>query len=284
MLAHGRGIETELFGGWSFDPAILVGLALLALTYSLGVRAARPAARPAPWQRISFAAGIAMAFVAYSSPTAKLSDDLFVMHMAQHTLLTNVAVPLALLGAPLLPLLAAVPRGVRRAVIRPLAAARPLALLAHLLTSPLVAAALYVLTTLAWHFPAAYLAAVENESLHALQHATFVGTATLFWAQIIDPLPFRAPLPLPIRMLYLFAAGLPHHLLTSTVLIFSERPLYARYVSTSPSFGLSPIRDQQLAGGVMAAGWLLVSLTAFSLLFFMWLEREERDQRAKEMP
>lgn len=281
MLRHGRGIEVDAFGGWTLDPLILAGLALLALLYVLGVRAARPSARPAPWRRALFALGMGLAFVAFSSPTATLSDDLFVMHMAQHTILTNVAVPLVLLGSPLLPLGVLVPRPVRRVAVRPLAAG-PLGALAHLATRPLVAAALYAGTTLAWHVPGAYLAAVASDGLHVAQHASFITTAALFWSQVIDPLPFPSPLPLAGRILYVFAAGLPHHFVTTTVLILSERPLYATYVTRAPAFGLSPLADQRLAGGLMAAVWFVVSLSAMSLLFFLWLAREEREQRARE--
>lgn len=281
MLRHGRGVEIDALGGWSVEPSIALALALLALLYALGVRAARPAARPVLWQRGSFGAGVALAFVALSSPTATLSDDLFVMHMAQHTLITNVAVPLVLLGSPLLPLGVLLPRSLRRAAVRPLLAG-PLGWLVHLATRPLVAGALFVGTTLAWHVPAAYLAAVENDALHIAQHLSFIATAALFWGQVIDPVPFRSPLPLPARIAYVFAAGLPHHLVTSTLLILSERPLYATYVARSPAFGLSALSDQRLAGGVMAAVWFVVSLTAMSVLFFQWLAREEREQRARE--
>jgi putative membrane protein len=279
VLRHGQGLEVS---DWSLEPTVVLALVAVLFIYAAGVRVARPGARPARWQQLSFGAGIALALIALSSPTATLSDDLFSVHMAQHTLLTNVAVPLALLGAPLLPALALLPRGARRAVVRSLVALRPVVGLAHFLTQPLVAAALYILTTLAWHAPAAYGAAVANDALHVVQHASFVGTAALFWAQVIDPTPFRAVLPLPGRILYVFAAGLPHHFITSTVLIVSERALYAPYVSSAPVFGLSPLSDQRLAGGIMAAGWSVTSIATLSALFFIWLDREEREQRARE--
>src|SRR5690606_11862262 len=49
------------------------------------------------------------------------------------------------------------------------------------LTAPVVAWGLHGATIWAWHVPAFYEAAVRHEGIHAVQHATFVGTAVLFW-------------------------------------------------------------------------------------------------------
>lgn len=282
MLAHGRGYEIDVLGGWTFDPTTVALLVAFAILYANGVRRARPSARPALWQRLCFALGLATAFVALTSPVARLTDDVFVAHMAQHTLLTSVAVPLVLLGAPLVPLLRLLPRPARRGPVRRLAQFAPARALANTLKHPLVSGGLYIVVTLAWHVPTLYGAAVENEALHAAQHFSFVATAALFWMQVIDPLPFHAVLALPVRILYVFAAGLPHHVLTSSVLIFSPRPLYPIYESSAAALGMSPLSDQQLAGGVMVVGSFLASLIAFTVLFFLWLDREEREQRARE--
>lgn len=282
MLAHGRGLEVDVLGGWVLDPTPLALLIALALLYRIGTRRVRPTLRPAGWQQVSFYAGILVAVVALASPIARLTDDLFAAHMAQHTLLTSAAVPLVLLGFPLTPLLSVIPRGLRRGPVRAIAAFGPARALARTLVHPLGAAALYILVTLAWHIPSAYAAALDSEVLHGAQHLSFVATAALFWMQVIDPLPFRAVLALPVRLLYVFAAGLPHHILTSTVLILSERPLYGVYAGATTAFGLSPLIDQQLAGGVMVAGSFLASLVAVTALFFIWLDREEREQRLRE--
>lgn len=282
VLAHGRGYEADLLGGWTFDPATVTILLAVAVLYVAGLRRARGSAAPARWQQVAFWAGWVSAVTALTSPLARLADDLFVAHMGQHILLTNAAIPLVLLGAPLVPWLAIVPRAARRGPIRRVATFAPARALFHLLRQPLPSAALYILVTLAWHVPDAYAAALQSETLHAAQHASFVATAVLFWSQIIDPTPFHAALALPIRILYLFAAGLPHHVLTSGVLIFSERPLYPIYGATTAALGVSPLSDQQLAGGIMIAGSFVSSLVAFTALFFLWLDREEREQRARE--
>ena len=282
MLAHGRGYELDVLGGWTFDPLTVALLLALGVLYVLGVRRSRPSARPAPWQRAAFGAGLLSAAVALTSPMARLSDDLFVAHMGQHTLLTSAAVPLVLLGAPLGPFLTLIPRLARRGPIRAVALFAPARVAAHVLRHPLAAAALYILVTLAWHVPGAYGAAIESEALHGIQHFSFVATAALFWMQVIDPTPFHAILALSVRLLYVFAAGLPHHLLTSSVLIMSPRALYPIYANTTATFGIAALNDQQLAGGVMVAGSFLASLIAFTALFFLWLDREEREQRARE--
>lgn len=63
-----------------------------------------------------------------------------------------------------------------------------------------------------------------------------------------------------MRLLYVFGAGFPHHVLTSTVLPFSDRPLYPMYLGRTSPYGVAPLIDQQYAGGVMAAGWFLARL------------------------
>lgn len=282
MLLHGRGFEVDFLGGWTFDPSTVALIAAVGLLYALGSRRLRGAARPSAWQQLAFFGGLLVAFLALTSPIARLTDDLFAAHMTQHTLLTSVAVPLALLGFPLRPLLAAIPRTLRRGPVRAIAGWSPARRTAHLLTHPLVAAGLYIVVTLAWHAPPAYAAAVESEPLHAAQHFSFVATAVLFWMQVIDPLPFHSLLGLPVRLLYVVAAGFPHHLLTSTILILSPRPLYEIYAGRAPSLGFTALADQQLAGGIMALGSFLSSLVAFTALFFLWLDREERDQRMRE--
>lgn len=158
---------------------MVVILALGAL-YATGYRAARPSARPRWWQAASFYAGLIVAAVALLSPTATLADDLFVMHMTEHTLLTNVAVPLVLLGIPLLPILSVLPRWTRRGAVRWLTSSAIARALGRLANAPLVAFALYFVVTVAWHIPAAYAAATGSEPLHVVQHASFVAAAGLF--------------------------------------------------------------------------------------------------------
>jgi cytochrome c oxidase assembly factor CtaG len=92
--------------------ALLAALAAVALVYSrgwLGLRRLAPELMSAWWPG-AFFTGLAALWVALGSPLAAFDEELLSVHMAQHILLSAVAAPLILVGAPALPLLHGVPR------------------------------------------------------------------------------------------------------------------------------------------------------------------------------
>ncbi len=89
---------------WSFDPTIVLPLALAAAGYLWAVRtvdAAHPNT-PVPRRRIvAWLAGLIVIEIALQSPIEAYDTTLFSDHMVQHVLLTIVAAPLLALGAPI---------------------------------------------------------------------------------------------------------------------------------------------------------------------------------------
>lgn len=152
-------------------------------------------------------------------------------HMLQHVLIGDLAPALVLvaLRGPLL--FAVVPRAVRR-----LFALRAVRTLVRPGPSLAVWAGLLWL----WHVPAVYNAALAHESLHVLEHASFLAGGLLLWNALIDPARRRA-LSLWGSLGYALAAMVAAQMLVS-VLVLSYRPLYAYGDAT----------DQSLAGLVMA--------------------------------
>ena len=146
------------------------------------------------WRTALFFAGLATLLAALASPIDGYAAVSFAVHMVQHMLLTVVAAPLLMLGAPVRPLLRGVPAWVRGGVVRPLARARTVRAFAHLVRHPLVAAALYVGGLYAWHLPSLYDAALVDARVHLIEHAWFFFSALIFWSVVIDPEPFRATL------------------------------------------------------------------------------------------
>ena len=63
---------------------------------------------------------------------------------------------------------------------------RGFAAFANGLSHPLPAGFLHGLALWLWHAPAAFEAALASYPLHALEHATFFGTAILFWRAILN--------------------------------------------------------------------------------------------------
>jgi putative membrane protein len=220
--------------------------------------------------------------LALASGIEILAGDLFSVHMVQHMLLTAVAAPLLMLGAPVRPLLRGLPGALRAGIVRPLARAAWVQWLLHVLRHPLVAVFIYVGGLYLWHWPALYDAAVENEWLHVIEHAHFFIGALLFWSVVIDPVPFRGTLPYAARIVYLLLAGAAQNTLLGGLLAFSSRVLYAHYEGTAARLGIDALTDQRVGGAIMWVPGDTIFLIAASAAFFMWLEAEEREQRRRE--
>ena len=87
-------------------------LCVVALIYYRGwvrLRKVLPSV-PSRWWPYAFVGGLFALWVAIGSPLAALDEELLSVHMAQHILLSLLAAPLILLGAPALPLLYGLPR------------------------------------------------------------------------------------------------------------------------------------------------------------------------------
>ncbi len=248
--------------------------------YARGVRSTR---RPWRWWRtLCFFFGLTTVIVALASGIELLAEELFSIHMLQHMLLTTVAAPLLMLGAPVRPLLRGLPAVLRAGVVRPLAGAAWVRTSLHLLRHPLVAALVYVGGLYLWHWPVLYDAAVDSELLHVIEHAHFFLGALLFWSVVIDPEPFKGTLPYPARIVYLLLAGAAQNTLLGGLLSFSTRPFYAHYVESAGRYGVDALTDQRIGGAIMWVPGDAIFLVAVSAAFFVWLETEEREQRRRE--
>jgi putative membrane protein len=238
----------------------LLGVLIIAALYARGVsqlwqRAGR-AHGVRPGQAVCFTGGLLAILIAMESPLDRLSEDLFAIHMAQHLLLILVAAPLLVLGAPVAPLLWALPEASRRTVgawFRHSAA---------LLTRPQVAFATHSLALWLWHLPVLYEAALTNRGVHILEHLSFLATAVFFWWAIVHAA--RA-----IGVLYVFGLGLQSTVL-GALLAFSPTPWYTAHAVSAAAWGLSPIEDQQLAGLIMWVPGSSVYLAAALGLLAAW--------------
>jgi putative membrane protein len=233
------------------------------------------------WRTAVFFLGLAAVLAALASPIDSYASVSFAVHMVQHMLLTVVAAPLLMLGAPIRPLLRGLPAWVRGGVVRPLARARAVRSLAHLLRQPLVAAALYVGGLYAWHLPNLYDAALLDARVHVIEHAWFFLSALVFWSVVIDPQPFRATLGYGARLPYLLVLGAAQNTVLGGILSFSSRLLYTAYPATAV-FGMDRLTDQRVGGAIMWVVGDFVFLAAASAAFFLWLAEEEEMQRRRE--
>ncbi len=229
-------------------------IAVLASAYLAGWRRLRSAGHrrlARGWRLLLYLAGLGALGVALLSPIERLASLLFAAHMVQHLLLTMAVAPLLLLGNPLPVSLWGLPRRARRAAGRLLARNAACRKVLWVVTLSPVAWLLHVGILWSWHLPAAYEAALRNDLIHDVEHLTFFGTALLFWWPIIQPAPHLHRRVHPaVGVVYLLAAT-GQTILLGALIALPERVRYAYYAAPGRPFGLSPLDDQALAGGIM---------------------------------
>jgi putative membrane protein len=239
-----------LWHSWSFDPLVLVPLLLACWLYARGVwhlwTRAGWGRGVAYFHALSFALGAAVLFVALVSPLDQLGETLLSAHMAQHGLLVAVVPLLLLLGKPGVAFAWALPESWRKSVLGSISW-RWLTGTLNTLSRPLSAAVLHGLALWFWHAPAAFDAAVASYGVHALEHASFFGTALLFWRAILDAHSSRRA----GRALGATFATLMHGGLLGGLITMAPYPLYTGYRGRTELWGLSLLEDQQLAGLLM---------------------------------
>jgi putative membrane protein len=265
--AHGPGLlaPDTLWRSWNFDAAIFVPLLLALSLYACGLRQLWTRAgsgRGVTYAHtLSFTLGAVVLFVALISPLDPLGETLLSAHMAQHALLLAVAPPLLLLGKPGMVFAWALPGRWRRDFLGS-ASWRSLTTSCDVLSRPFAAALLHGLGLWLWHAPAAFNAAVASHPVHALEHASFFGTALLFWRAVVAARSSRRACPaLGASFTTLLHGGLLGALIT-----LAPYPLYAWYQGRAEFWGLSALEDQQLAGLVMWVPMGIVYLAACLLL------------------
>jgi len=280
--AHTPVPVSRLPEAWDADPVVL---ALAALSVALFVQAfvrlrRRGRSDHAPWSRVPlFVGAVALGTLALVSPLDATGEQYLISaHMLQHVLIADAAVALALVAVrgPLV-LFLLPPR-----VLGPLGRSRTVRGVVGTLVRPAVALALWVAVMATWHVPAAYDYALSHRTVHALEHLSFVVVGVLVWTQLVDPA--RHGRLSPVRRLgyagLLFALGM----VLADVLIFSFHPLYPAYAHQQVRmWGISPLRDQQLAGIVMTVEQLLtLGICAALLLRVVARRRPARAPRAAQ--
>jgi putative membrane protein len=189
----------------------------------------------AGWRAASFVFGLLFIWIATASPLASLDHEFLTAHMVQHLLLMTLAPPLVLLGMPRKTL----PHG-------SLAAA----------THPALCWFSAAGTLVVWHIPSVFMLGLQSQMWHSVEQLSFLASGLLFWRPVVRPSASTSKWPEPSILLYLFLATLPCDIL-SGFLVFCDRVIYPVFLSSTRSFGLSALEDQQCAGALM---WTCVTV------------------------
>lgn len=274
---------------WSFEPPVLIGVLVAAALYLRGLRYGLRAGltRSVSWWRVaSFAGGLAGIIIALESPIDAWSQQYLWAHMVQHELLIFVAAPLLLFGAPLWPFWRAIPLGGRRQSLRWFMRhprPRRVALgVGRFVFAPRTVWALFVGDFLIWHLPVLYDLALRNQTIHDLEHLSFLGTSLLFWAQMIPSHPLKPRMSYVRQAMYLVAAGMVM-MFVSLILVYSNQPVYSYYQALPHPAGSLPLDvDQTTAGALMNVTGMIIFGATFMALAWFWLGDDER--RSAELP
>jgi putative membrane protein len=239
-------------------------IVLVWIPYHLRGRTLAREHRPVPaWRRACFAAGLIVLEIAVSPPVDTLSDQLLMVHMAEHLLIGDIASLLLVLGlsgpmiAPLL----------RNPVIARL----------RVLTHPVVAVVAWGVNFYAWHSPYLYQEALRHDALHALEHATFLTFGMAMWMALLGPLPKPEWFGNAARLGYIIVVRLVGTVLAN-ILIFGGTVFYPYYRSGDALWHISPMADQVSAGGLMMVEESLLTIGLFCWLFLRVARQNEERQ------
>jgi putative membrane protein len=250
---------------WHTEPFLLISLLFFVWLYAVatGPLRAKITRQALPWYKpVFYYSGILLAYLTVGSPLDQIGEQfLFSAHMVQHMLLIYAIPFLIYAGLPhwLIdwPLQKA---GIRKTV----------SFLFHPATGGVAFSLIYTL----WHIPAAYEAALQNKTIHIIEHITiFVPAMMMLWC-FVSPSRVIPAASYPIRMLVIFLlmiAQLP----VFAFLSFSETVHYPTY-EWAPRIieDLSPLADQILGGVVMKVANMIVSITIFGLSFYLWARKD----------
>ena len=255
---------------WPAEPEVILPLVAVQAAYLWAVIWLRPlisdAGRVRRRQVALFSSGMLALYFATASPLDHVAGTyLLSAHALELVLMTLVAAPLLLSGTPSW-LLAYPLRS--RAVLR----------VARVATKPLVTLATYNLVLLFTHLPGFYDLSLRNDEVHFVMHAAWVGSALLMWWPILSPLS-QLPRPsYPVQLGYLFLQSLLPAIMASFI-TFSDTVVYDFYAEAPRLWGISPITDQQIAGGLMKLLGSLILWSFMVVVFFRWYAREEADTK-----
>ncbi|TIU80500.1 MAG: cytochrome c oxidase assembly protein, partial [Mesorhizobium sp.] len=145
---------------------------------------------------------------------------------------------------------------------------------------PLSATILHGIAIWIWHVPVLFEAALQQGVLHYAQHASFLGTALLFWSVLL-PRSGRQQ-TYGISVMHLFFTSL-HTGLLGVLLLVSPKLWYPENASGAALWRLSPLEDQQLAGLVMWVPAGLIYGGAALLLAGLWISNSGTREAANAL-
>ena len=201
-----------------------------------------------------FSLMIVLLLISTDWPMHDIAEEyLYSMHMLQHTILTYIIPPLALLATPEWLFRLLVGQGRTYRVIR-------------FLTRPVIAAVTYNAVLLITHIPALVNRSAAGGPLHYSLHVLLVFSALMLWTPVCGPAK-EWRMSYGAMMTYLFCTSLVPSI-PAGWLTFAEGSVYNHYDTPIRVWGMSVLSDQQLAGGIMKLGGAIFLWALIITIFF----------------
>jgi putative membrane protein len=269
-----------------FLPAVV---ALLLLLYLLGVWRLRRRGIAWPIQRtIWWVAGLVTILVVTATGIDGYGMELFSVHMVQHMTLSMLSPVFLVLGAPitlLLRALSAKPGGglnLRKAVLLALHSR-----LAGFVTHPVVTITLFLLSLYGLYFTPAFdflMGTMWGHNL-MLSHFLLIGMLYFWGVMGVDPSPRQASrgmrrLSAPVLRIFELFVTVPFHAFFGVIVMMSVDLIVHFYSAPNPAWGVSPLADQALGGGIAWGFTELPTLIVLGVIFLQWQKSEGRHERA----
>ena len=276
----------RLLTEWS--PDLFWVLVVLAGTaaYLAGVRRlrARGDAWPA-YRTLLWLGGMLVVLLVTSSGLATYGRVLFSTHMLQHMTMSMVAPLLLVPAAPItLALRTLAPRrdgsrGPREWLLAGLHSRA-----SRILTSPVVAAAIFAGSLVAFYYSPLFGLALRTHYGHLAMHLHFLLTGYLFVWSLVGTDPGVRPTPYPLRLVVLFAT-MAFHAFFGVALLGSTQVLQADYFQTvfaDRGWGADPLSDQAYGAGLAWGLGEVPTLFVAVAVTWLWLRDDTRESRRSD--
>lgn len=257
-------------------PAIAVVLGLLYLAGALRLWIGRR--RWPVWRALCFLLGCAVIAVTMGAGVEGYGLKMFSVFIFQQLTLMIAIPPLLVLGSPGTLLLRATPhRGPGRMVLR-LAQAGLRSRLGRIALHPGFTIPLFLIT-----YYGIYLSGLDDRLLptwygHTGLELLFLASGVLFTVPLLssDPLPARQGFG---GRMFDVAIEMPLHAFFGVVLMMATTPIVEFFATPPASWGLDPMEDQQIAGGLAWAYGELPTVLILVFIAHQWFRADTRQAR-----
>jgi cytochrome c oxidase assembly factor CtaG len=283
-----------LTANWGYPWAAVLTLLVLAL-HEKGLRSLNSSSTKAHAVRrrrrmwLSYA-GLVLLALSIVSPLQFWAMQYFWVHMLQHVFVMLGAPALYVAGAPMVPLVHAVPLGLRRRILRRIfirPTRHPLRRVCAFLMSPAVGIIFFNAVMVLWMLPSLFNPIMTRPDLHvSLMLSTFFLSGMLFWLQFIPSAPLRPKLSPFAQAGSLLVTNLIMTIIAIALSFFTSVPSYAfgavmenMATMTMPVITLNRFADQQIGAAIL---WVCGDFWCFPALYIAF-RRSMKDTEGSDI-